>query len=153
LGVALVAGAVAHATIPDAAGVVHGCIRKSGALRLIDTAAGKTCKRSETGVTWNQGPVAYGHVLADGTLDQDSGNMTVARVASGVYCIGITGATAHVAVASLDSLTNLGGTVQAGVFHLSGCPDEASDIEVVTRAQAQDGGIPGTDRAFYIIVN
>jgi hypothetical protein len=70
-----------------------------------------------------------------------------------VYCIGVTGGTVHVAVVSLDSLPNVGGTVQAGVFHASGCPANASDILVITRPQTQDGGIPGADRAFYIIVN
>src|SRR6266404_2348675 len=97
--------------------------------------------------------LAYAHVHADGTIDQDSGNVTVFKFPNGVYCIGVTGGTVHVAVVSLDSLPNVGGTVQAGVFHASGCPANASDILVITRPQTQDGGIPGADRAFYIIVN
>src|SRR6266404_4283065 len=97
--------------------------------------------------------LAYAHVHADGTIDQDSGNVTVSKFPNGVYCIGVTGGTVHVAVVSLDSLPNVGGTVQAGVFHASGCPANASDILVITRPQTQDGGIPGADRAFYIIVN
>jgi hypothetical protein len=100
--------------------------------------------------------LAYAHVRADGTVDQDSGNVTVARPDSfpGGYCIGISGGTAQTAVVSLDSLPNLGGTVQAGVFFATVCLPfpNAHDILVVTRTQAQDGGTPGEDRAFYIIV-
>jgi hypothetical protein len=100
--------------------------------------------------------LAYAHVNADGTIDQDSGNVTVARPDAfpGGYCIGVSGGTAQTAIVSLDSLPNVGGTVQAGVFFASVClpfPD-AHDILVVTRPQAQDGGSPGEDRAFYIIV-
>lgn len=96
--------------------------------------------------------LAFAHVQADGTVDHDSGNLTVVKVNSGVYCIGVAGDGVSVAVVSLDSLPNLGGTVQAGVFFASGCPDNASDILAITRPQAQDGGIPGQDRAFYIVV-
>jgi hypothetical protein len=96
---------------------------------------------------------AYAHVHADGTFDQDSGNVTVSKIDAGFYCLGVVGATVHVAVVSLDSLPNLGGTVQAGVFSASGCPANASNIAVITRPQAQDGGLPGEDRAFYIVVN
>ena len=59
----------------------------------------------------------------------------------------------HAAVASLDALRNVGGSVQAGVFWASGCPEEANDILVITRPHAQDGGTPGADKGFYIIVN
>ena len=47
--VALVAtGGIAYASIPDAGGVIHSCYTKSsGAWRVIDTAAGKTCKATE----------------------------------------------------------------------------------------------------------
>jgi hypothetical protein len=101
--------------------------------------------------------LAYAHVNADGTIDNDSGNVTVSRPEgfAGGYCIGVTGGTAQVAVVSLDSLSNVGGSVQAGVFFASVCspfPD-AHDILVVTRPQQQDGGLPGEDRAFYIIVS
>ena len=69
----------------------------------------------------------------------------------------------HVAVVSLDSHANVGGTVQAGVFLASGCDAtnptgatgalDGNDIYVVTRPQLQDGGQNGIDRAFYLIVN
>ena len=164
----LATAAVALATIPDAAGVVHACYTNAGgALRAIDTNAGERCRSSETALTWSQrglaGPVgpagpagssvAYGYVHADGTLQNSSGNMTVVRLGGGTYCIGVTGSPVHVAVASLDSLQNVGGTVQAGVFFGSGCPAQASNIVVITREQAQNGGLPGTDKAFYIIVS
>jgi hypothetical protein len=130
----------------------------------IEANASPVCKSSETPRTWNQagppgppGPrgtaLAYAHVHADGTFDQDSGNVTVSKVGAGQYCIGVVDGTVHAAVASLDSLPNVGGTVQAGVFPYSLCPATASNIAVFTRSQAQDGGLPGEDRAFYIVVD
>jgi hypothetical protein len=97
--------------------------------------------------------LAFAHVNANGTIDNDSGNLTVSKVAAGMYCAGVTGATPKVAVVSLDSLANVGGTVQAGVFAASGCPAGAQQILVITRPQSQDGGQPGQDRAFYITIN
>ena len=98
--------------------------------------------------------LAYARVNADGTIGQDSGNIAVTRVAPGSYCIGITGGTPHVAVASLDALRNVGGSVQAGVFRASSCvPSGNDDVFVITRGHDQDGGSPGSDRGFYIIVN
>jgi hypothetical protein len=50
--VALVAGGIAYASIPDA-GVIHGCYLKSGGgLRVIDS--GASCRSSETSLNWNQ---------------------------------------------------------------------------------------------------
>lgn len=100
--------------------------------------------------------LAYAHVQADGTIDHDSGNVTVSRPfpGDGEYCIGVAGGTVQAAVVSLDSLANVGGSVQAGVFFASVCspfPD-AHDILAVTRPHLQDGGFPGADRAFYIII-
>lgn len=97
--------------------------------------------------------LAFAHVNANGTIDRDSGNITVAKVGAGTYCAGVSGANPKVAVASLDSLINVGGSVQTGVFFASGCPAGAQQIFVVTRPQNQDGGLPGQDRAFYLSVN
>jgi hypothetical protein len=99
------------------------------------------------------GLLAWAYVNANGTIAQSSGNVTVANPAAGSYCIGVTGGTVHVAVASLDSLENTGGTVQAGVFDASGCPANAANIDVITRPQSQDGGVPGVNHAFYIMVS
>lgn len=126
---------------------VRRCLARAGGLFfLILTAMPATASAQ----------LAYAHVRADGTVDQDSGNLTVARPDAfpGGYCIGVSGGTAQTAVVSLDSLPNRGGTVQAGTFFASVCLPfpNAHDILVVTRAQAQDGGTPGEDRAFYIIV-
>ena len=191
----LVCAAVAYATIPDAAGVIHGCYNTvNGNLRVIDVGAGQTCKPVEAPLSWNQagapgapgipgapgetgpqgpqgpegpagpegpqGPpgtaLAYAHVNPDGSFDQDSGNISVRHSGfPGMYCIGITGGVPQVAVASLDSLPNVGGSVQAGVFPASICagfPD-ASQIMVITRPHQQDGGSAGADRAFYILIN
>jgi hypothetical protein len=48
---------VVRATIPDAAGVIHGCYSRPGSnLYVIDSAVG-TCKNGDTALTWNvQGP-------------------------------------------------------------------------------------------------
>ena len=111
------------------------------------------------GCGWSRGPagtggaLAYAHVNADGTIDSHSGNITVQRIYSGSYCIGVTGGTPHVAIANLDALMNVGGSVQTGMFMASSCPANARHIFVITRSHGQDGGSPGTDRAFYIIVN
>jgi hypothetical protein len=52
---ALVAGGVAYATIPDATtGIIHGCYSKTtGALRVIDQAAGQKCVSGEAPLAWN----------------------------------------------------------------------------------------------------
>jgi hypothetical protein len=52
-GAVLALGAgVAYATIPDNAGVIHGCYsNENGLLRVVDSTA---CRTSETAVSWNQ---------------------------------------------------------------------------------------------------
>jgi hypothetical protein len=171
LGVAGVSYAAVN-SIPSHSGVFTGCYNKtSGALRLIDPSRGQHCAVREARVTWNQtgqkgpagprgakgpagpGLLAWAYVNANGTIASSSGNVTVANASPGSYCIGVTGGTAHVAVVSLDSLENTGGTVQAGVFDASGCPANASNVFVITRPQSQDGGLPGVNHAFYIIVS
>lgn len=55
IGVILATATVAVASIPDSNGVIHGCRdNKSGALRVIDSDKGQTCKSGETALTWNQ---------------------------------------------------------------------------------------------------
>jgi hypothetical protein len=57
LGVALAtAGGFAYSAIPDAQGLLHGCVNKTtGELRVIDPAAGRECNAtSEDPLTWNQ---------------------------------------------------------------------------------------------------
>lgn len=50
-----VAAGIALASIPDAAGVIHGCYGKPfGILRVIDTAKGQSCTKWETPLDWNQ---------------------------------------------------------------------------------------------------
>jgi hypothetical protein len=163
--VALVAGstaAYAVATGPiSSSGVIHGCYypaNAGGSHKLVLQNVGTSCPTGTTAIKWNQkgpgpGLLAWAYVNANGTVASSSGNVTVANPGPGSYCIGVTGGTAHVAVASLDSLENTGGTVQAGVFAASGCPANASNILVITRPQSQDGGLPGVNHAFYIIVS
>ncbi len=65
VGVAIVAGGVAYASIPDGTGVYSACMLKStGTIRMIDPSLpGRSlrshCTRLETEITWNQtGPAA-----------------------------------------------------------------------------------------------
>src|SRR5689334_15302437 len=60
IGTILLAGGVAWAAVPDANGVIHGCRNTStGALRVIDTAAGQTCTASEAALNWGQRGLNY----------------------------------------------------------------------------------------------
>jgi hypothetical protein len=163
------AGGIAWAAIPGPGGVIQGCYKQNnGQLRVVDVAG--DCLPSELALNWNQqgiqgpsgpsgppGPtgtaLAYAHGLADGTINQDSGNISVFRGGPGAYCVGVTGGPVHAPVVSLDSASNVGGSAQAGVFWASGCPEAQNDVLVITRPHDQDGGVPGADRAFYIIVN
>lgn len=55
LGLALVLGGVAYASIPGAGGTISGCYSKlTGLLRVIDTDAGRRCLTGEQAVSWNQ---------------------------------------------------------------------------------------------------
>ncbi len=57
---ALVAGGVAYATIPDSAGVIHGCYNTNptrgplGQLRVVDTGQGQSCATGESALSWSQ---------------------------------------------------------------------------------------------------
>jgi len=56
LGVGIVMGmgfgGIAYAAIPDGAGVIHGCYRTNGDLRVIDDTS-ERCRNNETGLNWN----------------------------------------------------------------------------------------------------
>ncbi len=59
--VALAAAGMAYASIPDSAGVIHGCYSKAsststppGSLRVIDTGLGQSCGLNEVALSWNQ---------------------------------------------------------------------------------------------------
>lgn len=51
-------GGVAYASIPDSAGVIHGCYKTGnpakGAVTVIDTDAGETCPSGTAPLNWNQ---------------------------------------------------------------------------------------------------
>jgi hypothetical protein len=67
-----IGGTYAYASIPDPAGVIHGCYDKNG-LRVIDPSAGATCKSNETSLDWSQsGP--QGPPGQDGTDGTDGSN-------------------------------------------------------------------------------
>lgn len=98
-----IAAGVAYATIPDGSGVIHGCFTTSnGALRVVDTDAGGTCKKGESPLNWNQtGPQgspgqngtadAFGLIEANGTVNPASKNVSQGNVThpqTGVYCFG-----------------------------------------------------------------
>jgi collagen triple helix repeat protein len=119
---------------------------------------GPTGQTGPRGLQGSPGPgmLAWAHVAADGTLLGSSGNVAIARTAPGIYCVAVTGDTAHAAMAVLDARPNVGGTIQTAVFFpffASGCPSNAYYILVVTRPQLQDGDLPGADRAYYLVVS
>ncbi|MGO9153032.1 MAG: carbohydrate-binding protein [Acidimicrobiales bacterium] len=59
-GLAVVTGALAFASIPDANGVFHGCVRTAtGAIRIIDTGQNQTCRAGETAVSWNKAGINW----------------------------------------------------------------------------------------------
>jgi len=60
VGAVLLTAGIAYASIPDIAGVIHGCYGKSGGdLRVIDNTV-TNCQKTETSLSWNiqgvQGP-------------------------------------------------------------------------------------------------
>ncbi len=124
---------------------------------------GDTGDKGDKGDTGDQGPqgpqgpagtaLAYAHVNANGTIDNATSNIAVEKVFPGFYCIGVTGGTVHALVANLDARANVGGSIQTSVFSASGCPENASNAVVITRPHLQDGALPGSDKAFYLIVN
>ena len=89
-----------RATIPDADGVIHGCMSKGkGSLRLIDTDLGASCSSSnETAINWNQvgpaGPVNAFHA-AIAVIDLPEGGTTVVSktLPVGKYVINAKGVT------------------------------------------------------------
>jgi hypothetical protein len=53
--VGAVGGGAALAAIPDSSGVINGCYQKNvGNLRVIDSAAGDSCRPSEIAISWSQ---------------------------------------------------------------------------------------------------
>jgi len=67
-----VAGGIAYGSIPDAGGVYHACLAKTGAVRIIDTDTDQ-CKSIETPITFNQ----------KGQPGDPGTSPTVAQVAAG----------------------------------------------------------------------
>ena len=121
--------------------------------------AGATGAAGPAGPQGPQGPagtaLAFAHVFASGALDaSQSSNVVVFKPHPGGYCVHVLSGVPRVAVTSLDSMPNLGGSVQAAIAPASVCaPDHINTAYVVTRPHAQDGGLNGEDRAFYIIIN
>ena len=84
-----VAGGIAYAAIPDAAGVIQGCYRTStddqkGQLRVVDSAT--SCRTNELPIQWNvtgaQG--AQGLAGEDGADGADGTSPTVSQVGPGI---------------------------------------------------------------------
>ena len=69
LAVAL--GGVAYATIPASNGTIHGCFKKNGNLRVVDSAA--DCRNDENALAWNQqGPPGQPGGLATAFAEENS---------------------------------------------------------------------------------
>lgn len=55
IGIVLVVGGTAWASIPDSNGVIHGCRKNvDGSVRVVDTDAGQTCPNGYTALNWGQ---------------------------------------------------------------------------------------------------
>jgi hypothetical protein len=88
----------AHAIIPDANGIIHGCYAtKNGALTLLDTAVSANCKSNEVPIQWSaQPPVTAGaigfqvafpvDIDGDGFADPNTDGLLLLR-----YLLGIRG--------------------------------------------------------------
>lgn len=89
----ILAGSVALASIPDASGVIHGCIKSTGVLRVIDYPT-KHCVSGERPLNWNQtGPAGSGagqtHVVRGGSTGVafDYNTLLTLSVPAGSYVI------------------------------------------------------------------
>ena len=152
LGAVLIGGAgaagLAWATIPDSAGIIHGCYAKfsgqsGGELRVIDTDRGQTCRSSEVALDWSarSAPAAHGvrGFTASAPFTVPAGVTSLAVEAwgtgggggggAGVFCGGGGGAGA-------------GGFVK-GVVAVT--PGEALDAVVGTGGAGGNGGPAGGD--------
>jgi hypothetical protein len=94
--VALAAGGIAYASIPDANGVIHGCYAKiNGQLRVIDPSLGGACTSSEKPLNWNQtGPTgprgpSDAYLASDGgkTIGQDPTTLVSLTLPAGNYTL------------------------------------------------------------------
>ena len=54
IAVLAIGAGIAYATIPDSAGVIHGCYDQRGQLRVIDPSTGDVCKNNEKSLDWSQ---------------------------------------------------------------------------------------------------
>jgi hypothetical protein len=113
--VAISAGGIAYAAVPDGTGVIHGCrANVGGTLRVVDSERGEGCRPSETALDWNQrgqqglegppGPAgtakAWARIDGSGgiTSSHGLGSATVTHPMTGVYCIHNLPFEPHVAV-------------------------------------------------------
>ena len=81
LAVCLLFGGVAYATIPDSGGVIHGCYKVNGDLRVIDSPS-QSCAMNETALTWSQtgpqGPPGIsGYEIVSNTMNLEVGEQNL----------------------------------------------------------------------------
>jgi hypothetical protein len=146
LAVAGGAGSVALATIPDGAGVIHGCystLPPTGQLRVIDTDKARSCGRNEKPLDWNvQGrPGATGPAGPSGTsigwFTAGSGTISTSRqlaslsLPAGTFMVTLTGE-------GVDSLGDPDGYVRVG------CLVQGTDIAAPLYLKGQGGSLAGS---------
>jgi exopolysaccharide biosynthesis protein len=151
--VGLAAGGIAYASIPDSAGVIHGCYAtKDGSLRVVDTDAGGSCitsKGKETSLTWSSGVFLFANVKSDGTL--------VSGTATGASSLG----TGAYTVSFGQDLSNCAPVAAVGGFPgydvAASNPTTATDIsslhtnQVIVSIARADTALP-VDSSFHLIV-
>jgi Collagen triple helix repeat (20 copies) len=159
------AGGIAYATIPDAAGLIHGCYKtQNGQLRVIDSG---NCGPSETQLTWSQiGPAGpHGATGAEGPAGPEgpegpagpqgppgpSGTLAWAHVAADGTVLGSSG---NVAVARPGAgfycVAVTGGTAHAAMAVLDAKANVGGTIQTAVFFPFFPSDCPSS--AYYILV-
>lgn len=91
VSILLLEGDSTVAAIPDAQGIIHGCMSKrNGALRIIDTEQGETCTRKQTPIRWNQSvlaPTATAFHTASESVDPEGQPVLSQALPAGQYAV------------------------------------------------------------------
>jgi hypothetical protein len=159
--VAVIAGGVSHAAIPDSDGVISACKSSKGALKVIDAEASQACPDGQQLLTWNQqGPAgepgtALGHAQVGYDGSVQGGSLTSANVykgGPGRYCFGNLGFTPETAVVTLGWQSPDGGypIPRVRLDLDSGCPIGFRQALVIL-VDPVTGATP--DYMFYIHFN
>jgi hypothetical protein len=95
VSILLLRGDSTSAAIPDAQGVIHGCMAKrTGALRIIDTEQGATCTGKQTPISWSRSapaPAATAFHTASELVDPEGQPVLSQELPAGQYAVSAKG--------------------------------------------------------------